>query len=233
MLAHSPPLPLVLDYSLNENCNFTAEDEEGIIFALKQRNRVRRIRLNMPVPNLQKLIVAIDEVYPILEQLIIMHLSEENSPILLFPETLQAPHLRHLTLFGFALPIGSQLLTTAVGLVTLWLYMIHPSTYFHPNVLLQWLSFMPQLQVLAIGFCFPVPNRDVDRQFVHTPIMTPVTLPNLHYFWFQGIDNYLEAFIHCITTPRLGKLRIFFNNQLTCSMPRLLQFMNSVSRSGP
>jgi hypothetical protein len=42
---------------------------------------------------------------------------------------------------GFALPIGSRLLTTAVGLVTLHLVMVHPSTYFHPNTLLQWISF--------------------------------------------------------------------------------------------
>ena len=39
--------------------------------------------------------------------------------ILIFPETLQAPHLRHLSLIGFALPIATRLLTTAVGLVTL------------------------------------------------------------------------------------------------------------------
>jgi hypothetical protein len=61
---------------------------------------------------------------------------EDNSTILIFPETLQAPHLRHLTLRGFALPIGSRLLTTAVGLVTLYLSWppIHllPSKYSAP-----------------------------------------------------------------------------------------------------
>ena len=178
MLAHSPPLPLVIDY-FDKDCDITAEDEEGIILALKQRDRVRRVRLRMPVSNLQKLIVAIDEEYPVLEYLIMAPPTEDKSTTLMLPETLQAPHLRHLVLIGFALPIGSRLLTTAVGLVTLCLFMDHPSTYFHPNTLLQWISFMPQLETLVIVFLFPVPNRDVERQLMHTPIMTHVTLPNL------------------------------------------------------
>jgi hypothetical protein len=64
MLAHSPPLPLVIDYTGKD---ITAEDEEAIIFALAQRDRVRRIRFYIPVPKLQKLFMAIDGEYPILE----------------------------------------------------------------------------------------------------------------------------------------------------------------------
>ena len=48
MLANSPPLPLVIDYSLNEDDGFSAEDEEGAILALEQYNRVHRVRLHMP-----------------------------------------------------------------------------------------------------------------------------------------------------------------------------------------
>ena len=36
MLAHSPPLPLVVDYALDEDEDMAAEDEEGAILALKQ-----------------------------------------------------------------------------------------------------------------------------------------------------------------------------------------------------
>jgi hypothetical protein len=35
---------------------------------------------------------------------------------------------------------------------------------------------MPQLETLYLLF-FPVPNRDVERQLTHTPIMTAVALP--------------------------------------------------------
>ena len=44
MLAHSPPLPLVVDYG-DKFGDVTAEDEEGTILALKQRGRVLRVRL--------------------------------------------------------------------------------------------------------------------------------------------------------------------------------------------
>ncbi|KAI0265726.1 hypothetical protein BGY98DRAFT_1102931 [Russula aff. rugulosa BPL654] len=69
MLAHSPPLPLTIDYG-NED-GITAEDEEGILFALEQRHRVRHLRLVIPVQNLQKIAMAIDEEFPILEYLIL------------------------------------------------------------------------------------------------------------------------------------------------------------------
>ena len=225
MLAHSPPLPLLIDYSLGENDDLTAEDEEGVILAIRQYARVRRIRLLMPAITLQKLIAAIDEEYPILEYLIIGHLGKDRSIILVFPETLQAPHLRHLALLGFGLPTGSRLLATAVGLVTLFLVMFRPSTYFHPTTLLQWVSFMPQLETLFIEFSFPIPDRDVERQITHTPV-TPVTLPNLHFFKLQGARAYLEALVHRIITPRLEKLEIAFFNQPTISVPRLRQFIN-------
>ena len=226
MLAHSPPLPLDLDY-LNVDVEIAAEDEEGAILVLKQYNRVRRVRLNMPVASVQKLIEAMDDEYPILEHLIIVLPLKDKSSICQFSETLQAPNLRHLYLRGFTLPMGSRLLTTAVGLVTLGLDMVHPSTYFHPNILLRWLSFMPQLETLEVDFQFPVPNRDVERQLTHTPITTPITLPNLHDFLFLGVESYLEALLRRITTPRLEKLRVGFFNQLTFSITPLLQFVNT------
>ena len=182
----------------------------------------------MPVTSLQKLIVAMDDEYPILEYLIIARPLEDNTSISQFPETLQAPNLRQLWLAGFALPMGCRLLTTAVGLVTLCLFMRHPSTYFHPNILLRWLSFMPQLETLVVNFLFPAPSRDLERQLTQTPITTPVTLPNLHHFNFRGVGTYLEALVHRITTPRLEMLRILFFNQLTFSLRRLLQFVNAI-----
>ena len=227
MLAHSPPLPLLIDYSFVENNDFTAEDEEGVILALKQYDRVCRVRLIMPPTSLQKFITIMDDEYPILEHLIIGHHAEDKTTILTFPETLQAPHLRHLLLIGFALPIESRLLTTAVGLVTLFLGMINPSTYFHSNTLLQWLSFMPQLETLSINYDFPVRSRPVGGQFTHTAIMTLVTLPNLRHFSFYGVAAYLEALLYRISAPRLERLQIGFFNQLTFSVPRLLHFVGT------
>ena len=101
--------------------------------------------------------------------------------------------------------------------------MSDPSTYFHPNALLHWLSFMPQLETPTLVIFFRhVPNREIERQLTRTPIITPVTLPNLLRCSFRGVSAYLEALVHHITTPRLEKLHIVFFNQLTLSVPRLV-----------
>ncbi len=229
MLAHSPPLPLTVDYT--SDYGTTAEDEEKVILALEQRDRVRHLRLILPIWNLQKLVMAIDGEFPILEYLIVIP-SIQDSTALMLHETLQAPNLKHLALIGFICPIGPRLHPTAVGLVTLYLVIGHPSAYFQPNTLLQWISFMPQLETLAIAFTFPVPNRDVERQLTHTPITTPITLPNLRLFQFQGVSAYLEAIVCRITTPRLEELQFDFFKQLTFSVPHLVQFMNTAENLG-
>ena len=226
MLAHSPPLPLVIDYF----DRITAEDEEGMFLALKQRDRVHRVRLDsyilMSVK--QKFIAAMDEEYPILEYLIIRRQLWDSTSLTL-PETLQAPHLRHLMLAGFTLPVESPLLMAAVGLTTLSLQIDDPSIYLHPDTLLQWLSLMPQLEVLWIFFVLPDPNCDVGRQLEgqlthHSPT---TILPNLRYFVFRGVSAHLEAIFHRIVTPRLQKLEMYFYNQFTFSVPRFLQFLNT------
>ena len=226
MLAHSPPFPIVIDY-LGDHRDITVE-EEGIILALGERDRVCRVRFQLPVPNMQKVIMAVDEEYPVLEYLIMWASTADNSAALMFPESFQAPHLHHLMLFGFSLPIGSRLITTAVDIVTLSIFMKQPSTYFQPNTLLQWISFMPQLETLLISFLSPIPNHNVERQLAHTPIMTQVTLPNLRSFGFRGVSAYMEAVVRRITAPRLENLGIQFFNELTFSVPHLVQFMNTM-----
>jgi hypothetical protein len=225
MLAHSPPFPLIIDYD-DENHDLTAEDEEGIMLALQHRDRVRHVHLRLHVPRLQKLIMATDDCFPILEYLYIAPPTKHKACLTL-PPMFQAPHLRHLILNHFAAPIRSPLLTTAVGLVRLVLRWIHLPTpiYLHPNHLLQSLSLLSQLETLEIGFCFPVPNRDIERQLSNTPIVTHVTLPNLHLFVFWGTSIYLEALLPWMTTPLLERLGVHFFNQLSFPVPRLLQFM--------
>ena len=227
MLAHSPPLPLIIEYN-DEDRKIAAEDEDEIVLALEQRERVRRIRLRLPVPNMQRFITVVDGEYPILEYVTIAAPNEVNDASLMLTETFQAPHLRHIFLRGVAIPIGSQLLTTSVGLVTLYLAMNHPSAYLQPTTLLHWISFMSQLEILAVVFAFPVLSHDVEMQLIRTPITTHATLLNLLILVLRGNSAYMEAVVRHITIPRLQTLGIGFSNQITFSMiPCLLQFMNT------
>jgi hypothetical protein len=224
MLAYSPPLPLIIDF-LDEHHNITAEDEAGMMLALQQRDRVRRIRLRMSsVPTLQRFIMALDEEFPILEYLYIVSSPATFITRLILPKTFHAPHLRHLILGNLAFPIGSPLHTPIAGPVTLIIMRIHPSVYPHPNVLLQKLSLMPQLEKLQIGFHSPVPNRGVEMQLLDTPMMTHVTFPNLRWFGFKGVSAYLDALLSRMTAPSLENFFLWFFHQLTYTMPNLLQF---------
>ena len=233
MLAHSPSssLPLIINFThILHDLDITTEDEGGIVFALQQRNRVRHIHFRMPIRSLERFIMAIDGKYSMLESLVVLPPTGDNSANVTLPQSFQAPHLRRLTLSGFALPTGFPLRTTVIGrLVILRLYLTHSSTHFRPNILLQYISAMPQLEKLVIGFLFPVPNRDVERQLLLTSIRTQVTLPSLRYFAFHGVGAYLEALVCWITAPGLEKLGIVFFNQLIYSLPHLLQFMSTTA----
>ena len=207
-----PPFPLVIEYGDDDDAEITctAEDEAAIFLALEQRDRVRRIRLLIPVLKMQKLIMAMDGEYPVLEYLILVDLHTEKGTVLILPEALETPHLRHLFI-NCSIPIQSPLLGMAAGLVNLCLVLYHPSTYFEPTVLLQCLSSMPQLEILAIVFQFAVPNRDVERQLMLRPIMTHVTLHNLRSFVFQVVSVYSEAVLSRITAPRLEIFRLHYH----------------------
>ena len=227
MLAHSPLFPLIINHILHDR-DIAAQDEQGIILALQQRSRVRHIHLRVPIRNLQRLIMAIDEEYSMLESLVMLPRAGDNNMNVTLPKTFRAPHLQRLVLGGFAFPTRSPLRTTVIDrLVTLRLYLTHSSAYFRPNVLLQCLSAMPRLEKLVISFSFPVPNRDVERQLSLTPIKTHVTLSSLRCFTFQGASAYLEALVCGITTPGLEKLEIAFFNQLMYSLPHLLEYMRT------
>ena len=234
MLAHSPPVPLVIDH-FDTYQDLTSEDEAGIILALQHRDRVRRIRLLKPIPILQKLVAALDGEFPILEFLLIEH-QRYHQPViehktnLYFPETFWAPQLRELVLKNFVTPIDSPTLTTMGNLVTLYLTKIPSSVYFHPNALIQLLTLMTQLETLGIGFNRYNPSRDVERHLLRTSTMTQVTLPNLRWLAFRGSSAYLEALLPWVTIPLLENLAVAFFNRMLYSIPHLRQF-TSASRN--
>lgn len=231
MLAHSPPLPLIIDH-LDQYDYITAKDEEGIALALRHRDRLRRIRLLKAVPILQRLIVVLDGEYPILEHLYItdqryLRPMIKRNTELNFPENFRAPQLRCLVLMNFAIPIGSPSLTTMGNLVMLDLSMIPRSVYIRPDALLQRLSLMPQLEILGIFFNSDILRGDMERQLLHTTITTRITLPNLRRFGFQGANAYSEALLPWITVPLLERLRFYFFNQPTYSIPHLKELLDT------
>ena len=224
MLAHSPPFPLIINY-LDHGLVASTEDEEAILLSLQHRDRVRRIGLSMPAQNLLKLIKAMDGQFTALERLFIWPLTEDNTNLMI-PPTFQAPHLGMLSLVHAALSVGSPLLTTTIGLSSLELSNIPLTAYFHPSYLVERISSMPQLECLSIGFRAPTPTRHVERPPPHTLIGMHLTLPNLRFFFFRGVNAYLEGLLSRINTPLLEVLKVQLFNQLSFTVPHLFQFIN-------
>ncbi|KAH9981812.1 hypothetical protein BJV74DRAFT_66574 [Russula compacta] len=88
MLAYSPSLPLIIDY-VDQAREITAKDEGGIILALHHRDRVRHIRLQIPIRNLYRVLLAIDDEFSMLEYMYIMP-TESTLWARYFPE-----HFKH------------------------------------------------------------------------------------------------------------------------------------------
>jgi hypothetical protein len=86
---------------------------------------------------------------------------------------------------------------------------------------------MPQLEVLRIAFRSPVPNREVQKQLMEAPITTHILLPNLHWFAFCGVSNYLEALVGLMTAPSLKRLDTWLFGQFTYSLPKFVQFVST------
>jgi hypothetical protein len=195
------------------------EDESGIFLALSHRDRVHHI--DFWISNPGKFVAVMDDQFPVLK-----HMNIQSGAEVVLPVTFQAPNLRHLRLFRTSLPIGSPLLTTTAGLVTLELLNIPASAYFPPSYILTRLSLMLQLERLSITFLSSTPNDGVERQSRQTPdIMT--TLPNLRQFFFRGTATYLEGLVAWISAPSLSILHVNLFNQLLLMVPRLCQFIQS------
>ena len=221
MLKHSPPFPLIVDYFGN-GPELTAEDAEGIRFALQHRNRVRRIRLLGL--GLWRLAALVDKKFPMLEYLFLAHWDHWQGPLDPLPQTLEAPNLRHLVLSPFTFPHVAPLLRTTVYLVTLSLGIV---SYFHPNDLLGRLAHLPQLETLRIAFLSPIPNHGAQERLLYTLSITEVTIPKLRWFWFKGTSAYLEALLPGMNTPLVGNLQITLFDQVNHPVSNLLQYLRT------
>lgn len=200
-------------------------DEEVILFALRHRDRVRRIRLQIPFQNFPKVIATIDNEFPMLEYLYIAPSTRRNANLIL-PETFNAPRLCHLVLKRFEFPMGSPILATAIGIVTLTLEFLHPSAHFRSLDFLQCLSNMSRLEKLTITFHSPIPDDDIEGQLFRTPITTHVILHKLRWLGFKGTSACVGTLLPHISAPLLEKLEIIFFDGLPSSMPYLLHIVS-------
>ena len=225
MLAHFPPLPLVIDYRYSA---INPRDEMGMFHALQLRDRVRHVDLHIPHSSLQQLLALMDEPFPSLRHVSLSSTGDGDTSLIL-PENFLAPNLRHLVLSGVDLP-GELTLLSAVSLVTLTLTDIQASGYFLPKHLAVALfQSSPHLEELSIGFSTPLPRPSAEWELFNA-LEPPVTLPRLKRLMFRGVSAYLESLVAQFRAPLLQLLNTTLFNQVAFVLPHLSHFINATQK---
>ncbi|KAH9159639.1 hypothetical protein EDB89DRAFT_212286 [Lactarius sanguifluus] len=139
---------------------------------------------------------------------------------------LQALLLRCLTLSNVHLPVGSELLLRAEGLVVLELLDVADSFEVHPAHLVAQLACMSRLERLVVHFRTALPNHKVERTLSGART-TRATLPRLKFLSFHGGSAYLEGILSRFNAPGLQMLSLNFFAQLTFDLPCLVCFLRA------
>ncbi|KAH8984719.1 hypothetical protein EDB92DRAFT_1467065 [Lactarius akahatsu] len=216
-----PAQPIVVKYGGSLELDPPApEDEDNILAALKQSDRISSISLTITKSLLDKL-SAIERPFSELEDLVL--LSRDGLPLILPAAFLWGPRLRRLHSTRIAIPTLFHLLHSSTNLVDLQLHEIFDSLQFSPEALTNALSGMAQLQSLSLHF-LPTTNR-------HALIPRPwrrAVLPVLTRLDFRGHSWYLEGLLAGIDAPRLGDIELTFLNRMLIHFPTLLEFIDRI-----
>ena len=201
------------------------EEEDNIVAALQQHNRVRSIELRLTSSLVERLRTQVEEPFSELEDLVIL---SQNSTQLVLPATFRwGSRLRtlHSTRVTFPLP---QLLSSSPHLIDLQLHDIPRVGFFSPEALASALSGTPQLQSLSLRFLCPASHHN--HAGVPPPSDERVSLPSLTRFKFRGTSNNLDRIAARIDAPSLGDIEIAFFNELTPDVSHLGRFLNRIEK---
>jgi hypothetical protein len=219
-----PALPIVVKYGGSLALRRpTPEDEDNIMAALKQPDRVNSISLTFTSSLLEKL-SAIKMPFSELEELVLL---SRDSVRLTLPSTFQwGPRLRRLHLTSLAFPTLLQLLHSSRNLVDLQLHEVLNPSHFSPEALTSVLSGMAQLQSLSLHFLSTA--RWPHYRAPPPPSGERVVLPVLNRFKFRGNAQYLEGLVSRIDAPRLGDIEVTFFSGNIFKLPEFIVFIDRI-----
>jgi len=228
MLDIWPDLPIQISAHLYKTWRWLGEN--SLIAALEHSNRICQIQLSGPGSQLEGILLAMRKLFPALTSLdILCSDGTDLEAMAVLPEAFLggcAQHLRSCNLWGVEFPGIWKLLLTANHLVILSLWNIPRSMYASPEEMATYLSTMPNLESLSIGFRSPEslhnwydqPNRLLSP-------LTRVVLPSLTKFEFQVVSEYMEDFVSRIDVPLLNNVDISFFDQPIFHTSRLDDFL--------
>jgi hypothetical protein len=202
------------------------EDEDNVLAALKQSERVSSISLTI-IDSLLSKLSTIEKPFLELEELDL--LSRDDAQLAL-PSVFQwGPRLRILHLTRITIPALPQL-SSSTDLVDLQLYEIPSAVYISPKAFADALSGMTQLRSLALHFSLSLPSHSND------PSLPPssgvrVVLPALTCLKYQGSSKYFDPLVAAIDAPRLRDVDITFFMETTLDALQLGRFVERIEMS--
>jgi hypothetical protein len=226
-----PALPIVVRYGGSPALSLPVpEDEDDIMAALKQSDRVISISLTITT-SLQERLATIERPFSELEDLVL--LSRDSVRCLILPSGFQSgdsgpwgTRLRSLHLTRITFSALLQLLYSSRNLVDLQLHEILYPSSFSTEALSGIFSGMTQLRSLSLHFLPPTKHFSV-----LSPSRKRVALPSLTRFDFRGITNFLKDFVATIDAPRLGDIEVTFVNgsiSALSDLSILIEFINRI-----
>ena len=221
-----PTLPIVVQYGAPPVPSLLAtEDEDNIMAALKQSDRVTSISL-IVTNSILKNLSAIEKPFSELEDLVL--LSRDSVPLTLPSGFQWGSRLRTLHLTRAAIPILPELLSFSKGLVDLQLHEMLDLGYFSSDVFVDALSAMTQLRSLSLSlYLFPFTQPQNYPSFPPQSAKR-VVLPALTCLIYQGTSKYLDSFVDKIDAPRLADIDIRFFGLPTMVTSQLSRFINRI-----
>ena len=221
-----PTLPIIVQYGgLPTLGPPTPEDEDNIMAALKQSDRVISISLTVSISLLKKL-STIEGAFSELQDLVL--LSRDGQPLIMPSAFRWGQRLRRLHSTGIAIPALRQPLysSSSTNLVDLQLHDTFPPWQLSPVILKNLLSEMTRLRSLSLRFRstshyhFPLPtHRD--------KVVLRVILPFLTHLNYWGRIVYLEGIVAIIDAPSLEDIKITTENPFLGKYKRFIDWIET------
>ena len=206
------------------------EDEENLVIALRESDRLSEIWLTITGSLSDRLVTEMQKAMPSLESLRLM---AQDMHELLLPDKFlgaSAPHLSAISLYGVAFPMLPKLLVSTGDLTSLELCDIPMSGNISPKAIVLGLSAMTQLKSLSINFGIWMSHFHVSNSRTRSQGRT--VLPALTDLKYTGITEYLEAFVAIVDTPLLELTDLRFFNRFSFEIPQLSRFISRTSQLG-
>ena len=213
-----PALPIVVEYGGLPTLNPPVpEDEDNIISAIKQSDRVISICLTVTSSLMEKL-SAIEKSFPELQEIVLL---SRNGELLTLPSTFQCgQRLRRLHSTGIKFPalLLPLHLKFSINLIDLQLHDAFLPWQFSPVDLKVILCKTTQLRSLSLHFRY---RSTTDYDFPLPPNGERAVLPALTRLIYRGSITYLEGIVARIDAPFLVDVEITLFDYLILAHSKL------------